>query len=102
MVNNMNMQALMRQAQNLQKEMMKAQEEVEKEVFSGSSSLVKVEINGKKEVISIKINADASLDKEDLEALEDMLLLAINEAMKKAEEFKEKKMSKFSNMPGIF
>lgn len=98
----MNMQALMRQAQSLQKDMEKIQEEVEKEKFTGCSSFVTIEINGKKEILSVKIDVKDTLDKEDIEALEDMILLAFNDAMKKADDFKEKKMSKFSNIPGLF
>lgn len=98
----MNMQALMKQAQNLQKDMMKAQEEIEKETFEGKNSFVTVQLNGKKDVLSIKIDTEDTLDKEDVEALEDMILLALNDAMKKADDFKEEKMSKFSNVPGLF
>ena len=52
----MNMQAIMRQAQNLQKDMLKVQEEVEAKEFEGESSLVKVKVNGKKEILSVKID----------------------------------------------
>lgn len=98
----MNMQALMRQAQNLQKDMLKVQEEIEKTTFEGENALVKVKVNGKKDVLAITIDKNASLDGEDLEMLEDMLLVALNNAYKKVDDFKEQKMSKFGNIPGLF
>ncbi|MBO5376247.1 MAG: YbaB/EbfC family nucleoid-associated protein [Bacilli bacterium] len=98
----MNMQALMRQAQNLQKDMLKVQEEIEKTTFDGESSLVKVKVNGKKEVLSIEIDKNAKLETDDIELLEDMLLVALNNTFKKVDNFKEQKMSKFGNIPGIF
>lgn len=99
----MNMQAIMRQAQTLQKDMMKTKEEIDKTIFTGSNSFVTVKVNGKKEVIEIKIDDSVELSKEDLEMLQDVLLLAINDAMKKVDAETEKRMSKYSNlMPGIF
>lgn len=99
----MNMQALMRQAQNLQKEMMKSKEEIEKTEFVGESSLVKVTMKGTREVINVEITQDSDLSAEDLEMLQDMILLAVNDANKKIDDFTEKKMGKFGNsMPGLF
>lgn len=100
----MNMQALMKQAQNLQKDMMKSKEEIDNTEFVGESSLVKVTIKGTKEVIKVEIKKDAGIDMDDLEMLEDMFLLAMNSATKKVDEFTEEKMGKFSNsMPaGLF
>ena len=98
----MNMQALMRQAQNLQKDMLKVQEEIEKTTFDGESSLVKVKVNGKKEILSISIDKDSKLESEDIELLEDMLLVALNNTFKKVDAFKEQKMAKFGNIPGLF
>ena len=99
----MNMQALMKQAQNLQKDMMKAKEEIDKTEFTGESALVKVVVLGTKEVKKVEIDRDSDLTSDDLEVLEDMFLVAINEAMKKVDEETEKKMGKFSSMlPGGF
>ena len=99
----MNMQALMKQAQNLQKEMMKSKEEIEKQEFVGESSLVKIIMKGTREVINVEISKNESLSIEDIELLEDMILLAINDANKKLDEYAEKKMGKFGNsMPGLF
>ena len=98
----MNMQALMKQAQNLQKDMLKVQEEIEKTEFIGESSFVKIKVNGKKEILSVTIERKDELEKEDLEILEDMIMIATNNALKKVDEFKEQKMSKFGNLPGLF
>lgn len=99
----MNMQALMKQAQNLQKDMMKTKEEIDKKEFTGESALVKVVVLGTKEVKKIEINKDSDLSSDDLEMLEDMILVAINDAMKKVDDETEQKMGKFSSMlPGGF
>ena len=98
----MNMQALMRQAQNLQKDMLKVQEEIASKEFEGESSIVKVKANGNKEILSVEIDKSASLEADDLEMLEDMIMVAINNTFKEIDEFREKKMSKFGNIPGLF
>ena len=67
----MNMQAMLKQAQALQKDMLKSKEEVDNTDFVGESSLVKVTMKGTKKVTEVKILAD-TLDKDDVEALEDM------------------------------
>ena len=98
----MNIQAMMKQAQKLQKEMMKVKEEIDSTEFIGESSLVKVTIKGTKEVVKIEIDKSNSLDADDLEMLEDMIVVAMNTAMKKVDEMTEKKMGKFGNIPGLF
>ncbi len=99
----MNIQALMRQAQTLQKDMQKQEEEIEKTTFEGESALVKVKVNGKKEILSVVIENKENLEKDDLEILEDMIMVAINNAFKKVDDLREKKMAKYSNMmPGMF
>ena len=98
----MNMQALMRQAQSLQKDMLKIKDEIDLTEFVGESSLVKVTLKGTKEAVKVEINLDEDFDKEDLEALEDMIVLAINDANKKIDAMTEKKMGKFGNIPGLF
>lgn len=99
----MNMQALMKQAQNLQKEMMKSKEEIDNTEFVGESSLVKITMKGNREVVSVEISKNETLSSEDIEMLEDMIQLAISDVNKKIDEFTEKKMGKFGNaMPGLF
>jgi len=98
----MNMQALMRQAQNLQKDMLKVQKEIEEKEFEGESSIVKIKANGNKEILSVEIDKSASLEPDDLEMLQDMIMVAINTTFKKIDDYREQKMSKFGNIPGLF
>lgn len=98
----MNMQAMLKQAQALQKDMLKVKDEIDKTEFVGESSLVKVTLLGTKEAIKVEINADDGLDKDDIEALQDMIILAINDANKKIDKMTESKMGKFGNIPGLF
>lgn len=91
----MNMQKLMMEAQKMQAKLQKEQNEIENSSYEGVSSLVTVVINGKKEVKSVKINLDEDISKDDLEMLEDMVMLAMNDAVKKAESDKEKRLGKY-------
>lgn len=92
---NMNMQNLMREAQKMQKNLQKAQEELASTNYEGTSSFVKVVLNGNKEVISVKIDNDEGLEKDDMEMLEDMIMVAFQEASKKVDADKEKKLGKY-------
>ena len=97
----MNMQAMLKQAQKMQKEMMKTQEEINEKIFNGESSFVKVEFKAGN-VTSIKIDTN-SLDKDDIEMLEDMIVVAINDAKSKYDKEMESKMGKYTQgIPGIF
>lgn len=98
----MNIQAMMKQAQALQKDMMKIKEEVDNTEFTGESSLVKVTVKGTKEVVKVEINAKDGLDADDIEMLQDMIMVAINQANDKIDETLDKKMGKFGNIPGLF
>lgn len=93
----MNMQALMREAQKMQKELQKTQAELENTLYEGSSALVKIVLNGNKEVKSISIDRDVLADSDDVEMLEDMILVAFNDALKKVNDDKDKKLSKYGN-----
>ena len=97
----MNIQAMMKQAQALQKDMMKAKEEIDNTLFTGSNSFVTVKVNGKKEVLDIKIDTD-SVDKDDIEMLQDILMIALNNAFSEVDKVTEQKMSKYANIPGLF
>lgn len=98
----MNMQAMLKQAQKLQKEMMDAQEQINNMEFVGKSSLVNVKVNGKKEIIDIKIEAE-EIDKDDIEMIQDMIVVAINDAFKQVDKETEEKMGKYTKgMPGLF
>lgn len=99
----MNMQAIMKQAQALQKDMLKTKSEIDEMTFEASSSLVTVKVNGKKEVVEVHIDDTHSLEKEDIEMLQDMIQIAMNEAMKKVDQITEEKMGKFGgSLPGMF
>ena len=98
----MNIQAMMKQAQKLQKDMMSAKEKIDSMEFVGESSLVKVTVKGTKEVVKVEIDKSNSLDADDLEMLEDMILVAVNEANKKVDDITDKEMVKFGNIPGLF
>lgn len=98
----MNMQALLKQAQNMQKDMLRIKEEIDNTVFTGESSLVKVELFGTKKIKSVKIKTEEPIQTDEVELLEDMILVAINSAMQQIDNVTEQKMGKFNSMPGIF
>ncbi len=91
------MQMIMQQAKKMQAQLQKDQEELEKTEYEGKSSLVNVKINGKYEVVSVKITLpeEETIDSDDREMLEDMLMVAMNDAVKKVAADKEKKMGKY-------
>lgn len=93
----MNMQNLMAQAQRMQKEIMKKKDEVDKKIFQGNSELVDVEVNGKKEVVSVNIKNKDSISVDDLEILEDMVMIAINDANKKIDKELDEAMGPYGN-----
>ena len=82
--------------------MLKAKKEIDEKEFVGESSLVKITLLGTKEVKSVKIDSSSDLEKDDIEMLEDMIMVAFNDATKKIDEETEKKMGKFANIPGLF
>lgn len=98
----MNMQAMLKQAQKLQKDMLNAQQKINEMEFTGKSSLVTVKMNGKKELLDVKIDAE-SLDKDEVEMLQDMIMVAINDAQKQVDKEIESKMGAYTQgMPGLF
>ena len=97
----MNMQAIMRQAQQMQSEIMKIQRELEKTEYEGNSSLVTVVLNGKKEMLKLTIKDKENLNSDDMDILEDMVVVAFNDAMKKVDVDKEKKLSKYQGLAGM-
>ena len=101
-----NMNNLMKQAQKLQKQMEEMQKELETKEFEASvgGGAVIVKVNGKKELLEINIKPEV-VDPDDVEMLEDLVLSAVNEALKKAEEETASKMGKLTggiNIPGMF
>ena len=98
----MNMQAMLKQAQKLQKDMLATQEEINNKEFTGKSSIVTVKMNGKKELLDVKIDMD-QIEADDVELLQDMITVAFNDAMKQIDKEKKKKMGKYTQgMPGLF
>ena len=100
---NMNM---IKQAQKMQQDMLKMQEEMESKEYDATAGggMVKAVVNGKHEVLSLTINPKA-VDPEDVEMLQDMVVAAVNEAMRKAEAEAAQNMSKLTgglNLGGLF
>ncbi|MBB5022277.1 YbaB/EbfC family nucleoid-associated protein [Desulfurispira natronophila] len=101
----MNMQQLMKQAQQMQEKMAKVQEEIEHETVEVSvgGGVVSVVANGKGKVISMSISPDI-IDPEDPEMLQDLVISAVNEAQDKAAAHTQEQMSKVTggmNLPGF-
>ena len=96
----MNMQAMMQQAQKLQRDMMKAKNEIDEKKFTSTQGFLTIEMKGNKEVTSVKIDKE-NLDKDDIEMLEDLISLAVNDNVKKIEKETESKMGKFAGLSGL-
>lgn len=97
----MNINQLMQQAQKMQKDMKKSQDEVAAMSFTSKQELVEVEMDGNKKVKRITINKD--IEKDDIEALEDMILISINDCINQVDKTMENKLGKYANMmPGLF
>lgn len=100
------MQQMMRQAQKLQQQMAQTQEALDALEFEASAGggIVTAKVNGKRELLSLSIKPEA-VDPEDVEMLQDMVLAAVNEALRQAAETVEREMGKLTggmNMPGLF
>ncbi len=98
----MNMQAMLKQAQAMQRDMMKAKEEIDNTSFEGSNGLVKVTMKGDKTITNVSIDKDG-FEIDDLEMLQDMFMIATNDATGKVDKITEEKMGKYTKgMPGLF
>ena len=100
----MNMNNLMKQAQKMQRQMEKMQEELENKTIetTAGGGAVKIVITGKKEIKELKINPEV-VDPDDVEMLEDLVMSAVNEAIRQAEEASSSEMNKITgglNIPG--
>ena len=98
----MNQQAMMR-LKKMQKQMMEAQEKLEATVFTGTAGggAITVKVKGSHEVVAVEI--DEELAKDDLEMVQDMLVIALNEANKKIEAETQKSLGGFGGgFPGLF
>lgn len=102
----MNQAAMLKQAQKMQQEMLKMQEEQEKKTFTAKSGggMVAATVNGKHELTALEINPEA-VDPDDVEMLQDMVIAAVNEAMRSADAEAANNMSKLTgglNLGGMF
>ena len=98
-----NMNNMIRQAQKMQQDMMKAQEELESKTYEAASGggVVNAAVSGKKELLSITIDPEA-VDPDDVEMLQDMIVAAVNEALRRASEDAASQMSRLTgglNLP---
>ena len=102
---NMNQQAnLMRQAQKMQEDLLKAQQELENSSFTAKAGggVVTATVNGKHELVSIEIAPEA-VDPDDVEMLEDLIISAMNEALRQVEEMYNNEMGRLTGgMGGMF
>ncbi|MEH7125574.1 MULTISPECIES: YbaB/EbfC family nucleoid-associated protein [unclassified Bacillus (in: firmicutes)] len=101
-----NMQNMMKQMQKMQKKMAEAQEKLGEERIEGTAGggMVSVIVSGHKEVLEVNIKEEV-VDPEDIEMLQDLVLAATNEALKKADELTNNTMGQFTkgmNLPGMF
>jgi DNA-binding YbaB/EbfC family protein len=102
----MNQAAMMKQAQKMQQEMLRMQEELETKTYSATTGggMVTATVNGKHEVLDLKINPEA-VDPDDVEMLQDMVIAAVNEAMRTADAEASNNMSRLTgglNLGGLF
>ena len=93
----MNMQNLMAQAQRMQRDLQKKKDEIGAQLFPGKYEFVEVTLNGKKEMVKCKINKE-SLEKEDIEMLEDFIIMATKDAIGKVEKEYENKLGQYAGM----
>lgn len=101
-----NMNKMMKQVQKMQQDMLKLQEELGSRTVESTAGggAVKVTANGKNEIVAIEIKPEA-VDPEDVEMLQDLILAAVNEALKKAQDVVSQEMSKLTGglkIPGLY
>ena len=102
-----NMQQLMRQAQKMQQQMMQLQQQLDEREYEGTAGggAVACKVSGKRQLISLTIQPDA-VDPDDVEMLQDMIVAAVNDALKKrkGEETRESEMARIggAGMGGMF
>ena len=102
----MNQAAMMKQAQKMQQDMLRMQEEMENKTYSASAGggMVTATVNGKHQVVAIDIKPDA-VDPDDVEMLQDMIIAAVNEAMRTADTDAQNNMARLTgglNLGGLF
>ena len=97
----MNINQLMKEAKKMQADMEKSQEELTARTFESTAGggAVYVKVNGSKQILEIKLQKDA-VDPDDVEMLQDLILTAINEALRKVDEAQASQLGKY-NIPGL-
>ena len=98
----MNMQKLMAEAQKMQRDINKKQQELESTIFEGKSEWIELSLTGKYELKSFKITYQDDITSDDKEMLEDMINIALNDALTKVTKQKDKLMSSYGSMGGLF
>ncbi len=103
---NMSRGDMLKQVQTMQENMEKTREEVENSEFEATAGgdAIKAVVNGKKEVISVSLKEEI-VDPDDIEMLGDLIVAAVNEALRKAEDKMQEEMGKLTggmNIPGLF
>ena len=98
-----NMQGMMKKMQKMQKEMAEAQEALNAQQFEGvaGGGMVKVTMNGQRELLSVNLD-ESVVDPDDIEMLQDLVVVAVNDALKKVEDTTASTMGKFTqgmNLP---
>ena len=101
-----NMQAMIKQAQKMQEDMAAKQEELEGREYevAAGGGVISVKINGRKEILSVKIDPEV-VDPDDVDTLEDLIVAAVNEAIKKVETVSADEMQRITGgigLPGMF
>lgn len=101
-----NMGQMMKQVQKMQKQMLKAQEELKEKTVEATAGggMVTVVASGDKRILDVKI-AEEVVDPEDIDMLQDLILAAMNEALKQVDELVEQDLGKYTkgmNVPGLF
>ena len=102
----MNQAAMLKQAQKMQQEMLRMQQEQEAKTFTAKAGggMVAATVNGKHEMVALEINPEA-VDPDDVEMLQDMVIAAVNEAMRAADAEAASNMSRLTgglNLGGLF
>ena len=102
----MNQAAMMKQAQKMQQEMLRMQAEQEAKTFTAKAGdgMVAATVNGKHELVNLEINPEA-VDPDDVDMLQDMVIAAVNEAMRAADAEAANNMSRLTgglNLGGLF
>ncbi|MGB9660385.1 MAG: YbaB/EbfC family nucleoid-associated protein [Moorellaceae bacterium] len=101
-----NMNKMMKQMQKVQSQLAKAQEELAERTVEATAGggVVRAVVNGRQEIVSLTISPEA-VDPEDIEMLQDLIVAAVNEALRRSQEMVAEEMAKITGqikLPGLF